>query len=377
MRLFSEFNRTKSMRAKHDSPQYEFLDQSAWRSACYARSKIDEWGSSFPLDNDFIKRFTSRNNKQHQAAFFERAIHELYRASNLTVEFQAEMAKTSRRPDFTLGTNENNCAYSECTLSAMPDNIEGIQTLQNQINDFIEDIPSPDYFINIDYETSSLRSFSKKKLLPLIKSMLETGQERPGSYREIRKWTFSEQGWEIEFSLIPKSKPTGRTLGMVMPGGFGFVNSERPLRTALDRKRGKNYGRLECPYVICINSADPFLDDISIIKTLFGVRSDQQFTLKALSNAQGFFNDRGKNQNKSVSAVLIVRNLVPWNMHDVEMSLWHNPWSTYPFGGDILVVDQNFFIEEGDMINRHLVKGKSFGELLSIDRSYISKEAQN
>ncbi len=372
--LFEDFTRIHAGRANHDSSQYDFLNVSAWKAATYVRNKLNEWVLDFPLDKDFIARFTSANNKEHNAAFFELVMFQWLKQQNLDVEFQGiAVPGSGRRPDFTLSKNGSKIFISECTLSALPGNDAGTEKHEKQITDIVESIPCPNYFINIDFEKSSQATIPKRKLIKFLENVINEGQDKNVSVFDRREWTLQESGWRINFSLFFKSSSSTRTLGATTHGAAQIINSERPLRTALDRKRGRNYGSQQMPYIICINSFDFYLDDISIMQTLFGTSGE----ISLQSNEAGFLIHSGKPQNTSVAAILILKGLVPWNLHAVRMGLWHNPWATYPLITNLLDVDQNSYkVNERGAYEPEFINGKTLGEILSIDHDYLSQEIE-
>lgn len=367
MSLFENFNRTHVGRANHNHSAYEFLNVSAWKAAEYVRNKVIEWSNDFPMDKDFIKRFTHKNNSEHHAAFFELATYQWLKKQNFEIEIHRVASEDSaRRPDFTILKNNNPLFFAECAMSALPDHDPGIETLKNRICDTIESIHCPKYFINVDFENCTSETIPTKRLITFIESIIQEGQEQVSSYGDIKKWIFQERGWRIKFSLMPKKEGVQRTLGMTGHGAAQIIFSEKPLRSTLDRKRGKNYGALECPYIICVNSSDFYLDDISIEQTLFGNQSEE-----------GFFICDDKPQNTSVSGILLVKGLVPWNLHVVSSVLWHNPWAKHPLPKTTLLVDQHFH-EAGSnqKVEEHFLPGKSLGEILGISGDYMSSEVE-
>lgn len=367
MSLFENFNRTHFGRANHNHSAYEFLNVSAWKAAEYVRAKVIEWSNDFPMDKDFIKRFTHKSNQEHHAAFFEIVTYQWLKRQNFEIEFHRIASDGSaRRPDFTILKNDVPLFFAECTMSALPDHDPGIETLQNKIADTIENIHCPKYFINVDFEKCTSETISTKKLVTFIESIIQEGQEQITSYADIKRWIFQERGWRIRFSLMPKKEGVQRTLGMTGHGAAQIIFSEKPLRSTLDRKRGKNYGELEYPYIICVNSSDFYLDDISIEQTLFGTQSEE-----------GFFICDDKPQNTSVSGILLIKGLVPWNLHVVSSSLWHNPWAKYPLPKDTLLANQHFYeITNRRTPQKNFLPGKSLAEILEINGDYMSSEVE-
>lgn len=364
--LFENFNRTHAGRANHNHSAYEFLNVSAWKAADYVRSKVIEWSVDFPMDKDFVKRFTHKSNSEHHAAFFEMVTYQLLKTQNFEIVVHRIASEGSaRRPDFTILKGDNPLFFAECAMSALPDHDPGIETLQNRICDIIESFHCPKYFINVDFENCSTETIPTKRLTSFIESLIQEGQEQVTSYSDIRRWNFEERGWKIRFTLMPKADGVQRTLGITEHGAAQIIFSEKPLRSTLDRKRGKNYGELQHPYIICVNSSDFYLDDISIEQTLFGTRSEE-----------GFFICNDKPQNTSVSGILLIMGLVPWNLHVVSSSLWHNPWAKYPLPKDTLLTNQHFYEVSNSRPQKNFLPGKSLGEILGINSDYMSSEVE-
>lgn len=379
MKLFDDFERTLKGRANHDHSSYEFINKSAWPAANYVRELLETWCDEFPLDTDFVNRFKSDNYQKHVAAFFELVMYRWLRAQDYDVKLH-ELASidSQRRPDFCISKLDKKVLYAECTLSALPDYDPGIERLRNQITDILESIPCPKYWLSVYFEKCSTNSLSKKKIINFVSKLIEEGLDRfdPANF-ERKRWTFRDCGWEMEFSLFPKSINTTRTLGASQHGPAGIIYSEKPLRASLDRKKGGNYGRFIHPYVICINSSDFYLDGLSIMQTLFGPRAGQShFDVKDKDN-DGFFLFKGRPINTSVSAVLIVNNLVPWNLHVAKSSLWHNPFASLPLDTEALDIQSvSFRKSNGSIFYRQDRHGKLIGDILQIDSTYVNSDVE-
>jgi len=363
--LFDDFDRVDAKRDKHDSSTYRFLNNSAWPAAAYVRKLLSQWAMKFPLDKDFTRRFKSLNNRQHRSAFFELVMFEWFLKHQFEVKFQQPVVEgSSRRPDFTIVQNTERKFIAECTVSPSHDDNEGRDTLQNQITDVLESVSSPNYFVNIDFVQNGKGAIRKKIISDFIKAMLDDNVDKPTTSKG-KPYSLITSGWQIDFDLIPKTNQQ-RTLGVTSYGGFIFIDSERPLRAALNAKRASKYGRPSIPFVICVNSTDPFLDEISTEQTFIG--SSEQ--------TDAYFLAAGKPQNTGVSAVMIVKHVGPWNLHDVKASLWHNPWAINPLPKNLLAIDQRVFESKPEekpwRIHSKLLPGAKLGETLLIDAAQLT-----
>lgn len=379
MNLFDEFTRTYIGRANHDHSDYKFLNESAWPAAAYVRKTLTNWSKDFPVDLDFVKRFRSLNDQEHLAAFFELIVFKWLQAHLFEIEIhQVAGRESQRRPDFCASKNGEKFFYAECALAPSPEQEPGIERLKNQITDILENIPCPKYWVSIDFERCNNTTLPKKKVQNFIHAMIDEGlDQHVQTDWERKSWTLAESGWQINFSLFPKSIVTNRTLGSVNGAPMGMIDSVKPLRGSLDRKRGKNYGTLEKPYIICINSSDIYLDQQSITKTLFGNHLENGSVLDVNKGVPSFFVNNGSPQNRSVSAVLMFKNILPWNMHVVETELWLNPFAINPIQSHFLNVNQiSFESSENSLILREVKGGMSFRELANIDQDYMDSSVE-
>lgn len=379
LNLFDVFERTYRGRANHDHSSYDFINNSAWQAAVYVRQLLNEWSREFPLDADFISRFKSDNYQTHSAAFFEIATYQWLRLQGFEIALhQIASTGSKKRPDFCIIKSEEKVFYAECTLSALPDHDPGLERLKNQITDVLESIPSPKYWLSVDFEKCSTASLAKKKIKTFVSRLIDEGLDEHDSHdRKQKKWTLNESGWQISFSLFPKSIETTRTLGAIHVGPAGIIYSEKPLRSSLDRKKGSNYGNLDIPYIVCINSADFYLDSLSVMQTFFGPRSRENGFLSLDAENDAFFLYKGRPRNTSVSRVLIVNNLVPWNLHVAKAALWHNPFAAFPLDGTLLDIHQIIFRNRGDNnFQKEEIKGRLIGDVLQIDSNYMTTDVE-
>ena len=373
MKIFDDFLRVNTNIAFHDSSRFTFLNESAWPSTNYIREQIELWAKSFPINPDFISRFRSIDDQQHKSAFFELIIFQLFKVQNFNIEVHKRSdLKSTRLPDFKI-TKGTTCFYVECTLGSNPLVDPEAKRIKAQICDVVEKIPCYDYFINIDFLKVSTKQPSLKSFEGYIYQILKEAKELTDfNINSIPNWIFNNNEWQIQISLIKKTKPAERSLGGVSNGHAKVINSQRPVRTSLNNKRGSNYGKFSDPYIIALNSEDFTLEKSEIITTLYGSYSDDYF-IKNKINENAYFLIRGIPQNTRVSGVLIAHGLNPWNLHIASLELWHNPWCEFPFNTQIIEFDQYYFNSlDNNKFSLNFIPGRSVKDLLQIDSDQIT-----
>ena len=372
MRLFDDFIRTNKNIAEHVSTIYTFINESAWSSMEYIRALLEVWSSSYPLNSDFLSRFKSEDDQQHKSAFFELTMHRLFEVQGFHVNIHESNDPNSRKcPDFHVSNNELSF-YTECTLAPNPLVDSKYIRIKEQLCDIIEKVHSPDYFINIYFNSSgnsqpsltAFKNFVNDKLDQIKNSNLNINEVSP-------KYLFTSNGWEVDISMIRKSKSANRPLGSINYGPASIIDSQKPLRYSLNQKRGGKYGDFSEPYIIAINTADITLEKSEIIFTLFGsynVNSMKQVQV----DTNSFFQTYGNPHNRRVSAVILAHNVSPWNLHVASIELWHNPWSIFPLKIDSIDFDEYYYVKHGDSDYQLNHKpGKKMCDLLEIDTEKI------
>lgn len=365
-RLFDQFIRTRQEHADHQMPAYTFLNMSAWESAEYFRSLIEEWYSSFPRDREFYGNFVSEKNNQHYSAIFELFIFTIFARSGFQVKYNHPIG--SRRVDL-FAEGEWGSFLLDCTLSGEPNVNNSIRIIESSILDVVEAIPSPFYWVGVEFEKGSQVTPSLSKIRKITSKAIEDATRR--NARELYT-TFDESGWLINFHVLKKNPPIDRTLGSVVSSqGGGFVDGEsaRLLRTTLNSKRGSSYQIGTSAFIIAVNTSNVFVNDEIISDTLYGSFNGDKTELID----SPFFLLNGVPQNTSVSAVLICRGLHWSNMGRVELELWHNPWARAPLTKSIKSLTQiNPHLSSDGLLER-LVRtpGLPMSEVLGISKDYI------
>ena len=122
----------------------------------------------------------------------------------------------------------------------------------------------------------------------------------------------------------------------------GMIDSSTPVQHAIKKKAGK-YGSLDAPLVVAVNVTDEFFDKGDEMSVLFG---PQQVTFtpdrpdlpgRLTRKADGVWIKGGyKPRYTRLAAVLIFRDIAPWNLHGAPNCLYVNPHAEYTRLPDVL-----------------------------------------
>ena len=121
-RLFDEIERKDTGPEPESEAEYEYINRSARPDAQKIRSLLEDWFSRYPeKQNDFLRRFKSNKDKEHNSAFFELYTHEILIRQGFTCRVHPEIEGSSTRPEFLASYKELNFySYVEATIPDLP-----------------------------------------------------------------------------------------------------------------------------------------------------------------------------------------------------------------------------------------------------------------
>ena len=304
-------------------------------------------------------------------------MHELLYRFGYEIEIHPLLTSTKRgHPDF-VGKGKD-VLFLEATLATDESEEErGRNKVLAVLYDQINEIDLPNYFLDIQRvhnptgkqpSGKRLRDFISRSLQELNYDALLVASQL-GAIDQLPSWTYKQGELEIDFAVIPASKENRgkdkhRPIG-ILSGGIRWGGADSAISDAIIKKAGK-YGRLGQPYIIAVNCLSPFgatrRDDL---KALFGTDEphfqDSKVGPKLNGIVNGVWYRANTPQYKRISAVLVTR-VYPWNLPIAEVTLYHNPWPEYPYGGRLTELPQ-VKLSMGQLL---LVPGKLFGKCFSL-----------
>jgi len=102
MPLFDQIVRVERRARRQNESGFDYINSSARPGICAIRDLLEHWFERLP-DNakaDIGARFRSRDEVQHQSAWFELLWHELLRCSGYDVDVHPALPDVATNPDF-------------------------------------------------------------------------------------------------------------------------------------------------------------------------------------------------------------------------------------------------------------------------------------
>jgi hypothetical protein len=343
--LFHTAERSDRTPQGHSEDSFAFLDRIDSPYWAQVRTQLDEWYTAFPdADGDLLKRFRSRDPRQHYPAWWELYIYTLLRKLGYSVTIHPEISDSTGRPDF-LAERGDESFYVEAAAVFSGIIAPGRRgQIEAKIKDILESIPAHEVMVKFDFTRIGDTTPRRRAITQPIEEWLSTidaddllARSALGACRE-----FAFGDWAVELTPIPRSRefrgcPDNTLLGT---GGAiaGFTDDAAKLRAAI-RRKGKHYGTPDRPLVVAVLAANGFVGEDEIVGALFGavqVRVNIQTGEQSYTRSRdGVWVGKSGPAAKRISAVMLGISVLPNGCATRPVRVWHHYEPTHPFTAEL------------------------------------------
>ena len=332
--LFDELDRPDLGPRRYTEDTYSFLNRATGAFWERIRIELDRWYAAYPDDTgDLLRRFRSRDHRQHYGARWELYLHQILISLGFGVTPHPHVPGSSGRPDF-LATGRRESFYVEAVtefsgIAANPPR----SALEPAILDVINQVDASDFFVSVRFSQIGTSMPRRTQITGPITAWLK--RLEPDARRSSRvnrpEMTLRISGWIIELRALTRApefrgRPNNRLVG-TQAAFAGYTNDREQLFRALERKK-KQHGTPDRPLIIAANVTNGFVDDDVVIDALFGNQSVRLNTITGASsivrNPDGFWIGTRGPASKKVSAVLIGVGILPETCARAAPRLWHH-----------------------------------------------------
>ena len=379
--LFDDMKRTDTSSRQRNEPFFAYLNRTADPEATEIRGRLESWFERFPVEarDDVRGRFRGDDDQDHRGAIFELFIHELLTRLDCMVEVHPDIPGKKARPDFI--ARHGDCSfYVEAKVIDLEKSPFAPNPLEEDIVAKINEMTSPHFYIFAVVSGKLSTSLSREKVTRPFIELLDAHDpdeiqrliDREGPFaapsRTIKCGSWSLQGWLEPIAPEKRGDDRARTL-VIGPARTEECDSSTPIQRAVKKKASK-YGRLDAPLVVAVNVSNPFLDKNAEMEALFGkeqityFEERPDFPSKLGRKPDGVWIQGGHQPRYTrLAAVLVFRDLVPWNLCCVPNCLYVNP-----FAGDMKLPDVLYRLSharehEGEI---QWFEGENIGRLLGV-----------
>ncbi|UBM61366.1 hypothetical protein LA303_08000 [Candidatus Sulfidibacterium hydrothermale] len=384
MILFEKKNRTHLEPALHNENLYDYYDRSARKDVSKVRDVLNEWFECYPETEKH--ELKSRFKKTFSSAFYELFIFSLFKNQGFAIIIHPKVPSSNKRPDFLLKKDDIEFYLEAKEARDKTIKQEAHQRRINQIYDSLNKIKSPNFFLRIEkLILKNERQPSTKKIISSIESELK--KIDPDKVTElIQNFGFDgspriqieDINLKLVVSLIPKD-PEYRDKGGMPIGAYPFEvywgGAEDSIKNSFSKK-AKRYGKLDKPYIICINAiGSRFSGEYDVGNAVWGSialswsNDPNNKDEKLVRQKDGlFFSDNGP-IFQNVSGILITYAM-EFNIPVSKYWFIKHPFSNHDL--DFSHFEMTYQYAKNDKIN--INQGKSIGEILNIETNWLEDE---
>ena len=351
-------------------------DNKVGRDTSEIRAKCEYWFERIPEAKrpGLRKRFRSRRDDQHDGAFFELLLHELFLRLDCEVEFEPHVGELT--PDFRVSQGEISI-YVDATSVGLTSNPFHPSRNEQEVIDTLNTLSSPHFSLWIDVDGKLQRTIPKRELAGRVERLLNDYDPE-----EVRARIAKFGRHETPFEEIKYADWTLTIWLVPTPEDGSLTNSERPIvkgryrakwidrissvREAL-REKAKKYGELHAPLVIAVNALNPFYSPEECDADVLWGDLCVQYELGAndrtlyVRQSNGFWSSE---RGSRTAGVLSVQKADMLNMSQAAGRLHVNPGNDSPAMPDALFRLPHCVISHGDIARR---AGENVAQLLGLN----------
>jgi hypothetical protein len=384
MKIFDDIPRVDYLPSSHSEPAFAYINRSSREELVIARALLQAWFDRYPEKHqrELWGRIRSPINRDHNAAVFELALHQLLLLLGGEIIIHPTVPGSPRRPDFLVRDSDGHQSYVEAALVTFRSaDAEAAEARKNAVYDVLNrTINAPHWFLWLEIQGApssqpparDIARFLTEKLRLADAAAIAAAYEASG-LEGLPSWPFSHEGWSIVFRPIPRrpglhDDPHHRPLGMFSTP-VTFVDHRTQLRDSILEK-ASSYGGLEYPFIVAVHPLED-VDSIDVADALFGkerylisipeLHTDAQPQVTPSRVTDGVWTNPTGPRNRQLSAVLFAKTVFVWAIHASSACLYHNPWASIPYGSILCSLPQAI-PKDGQL---RMVDGIDLGELLA------------
>ena len=339
MNLFDDFIREDQSKIEWGGNVFSYLNNSARSEITYLRNLIESWFQNYPIEHQNELKTRLHKKQTFESSLFELIIYTYFTNLGFLVIIHHELEGTTFRPDFRV-QNETEDFYVEVKHLELKSKSEiAAENLRNTLYNTLDKTITNRFLFAFDkFEIKSSRAPNGKKIAKEFSKIMKLRIHLTDSEVLGEKLNYEDETVFIEYKLMPVLEQYRGKLD----GAIGMLADEteiggrnKQIIKGLESK-GSKYGKLNRPFLICLNCSTPFFTPLTINMALYGdiimetTISIERFDSKPRYLLNGFFGNKHFPKNRNVSAVLATRiNLETLFGAEFYLRHHHNPF--FPF----------------------------------------------
>ncbi|MFD0798121.1 hypothetical protein ACFQZJ_11670 [Maribacter chungangensis] len=365
-RLFVDKIRDYDGYSDHNEYTYDFLDRSSKKEFGEVRDLLNDWFSIFPESEK--AEIKSRIRKDFDSTFYELFLYQLFHRLGFDILVHPKVPKSKKRPDFLVTKNDLELYVEAKVITGKSKAEESFERKRNEFYDALNKLNFDRFLISLEtliFKTD--KQPNSKKFIKNIQTKIEklnpdkiSESINSGEISTLPKIEYEDEYIEAKVGIIPLIKEASSEkhkspIGMYPMESF-WGNGDNLLKKAINDK-GKYYGELDKPFIVCINTIDfktVVKSDVDNAiwgsKALSWSTNPENKDKKWIRKLDGtFLNNKGP-RLKNVSGIVFTR-VIPFNIKNADFVLFKHPFSTNKFDFDKLNLEYEY-VKEGQILKK-------------------------
>lgn len=379
--LFDSFERTCLEFAKHNDNTYEYYNNSARTDMSKVRDTLERWFYNYPEEEK--KELKSRFKKDFDSSFYELFLYELFCKLGYNITIHPDLASSPKKPDFLISKNNLEFYVEAKVVKSKTMEQEAFERKRNELYDNLNKLNTKDFLLNIEHlcfltqkqpSTKRMIKYIEEELKRIAPDILSEELEKNG-IENFPKIEYKNRDVHIIVSPIPVSLSAREEKALpigIYPAEAFWGGGEESLKNSIEKK-AKRYGKLDKPFIICLNSLDIRTSGkINVDNAIWGTlalswsTNPESKDEKWIRQLDGVFCDEKGARLKNLTGVLVSK-LYPHNVPVANYWLYEHPLSENKMDFNKIGLKFNY-INKGKIIDN---TGDDIGNILEISKDWL------
>jgi len=386
MNLFSKIERDFTGPAEANEDSFSYYERSARKDIGKIRDLLEKWFSKLPDSEKYEVK--NRFKKSFDSVFYELFLFNFFKELGYEIIIHPEIDNTDKKPDFLI-SKDGMEIYIEAKICKDKSNLEeATEKLIERFYETMNKIESPHFMFHIErLQLKTKNQPSTKELVRNIKNkiaelnhkreLIKTKNDSSSSLPQFENLFFENDEILINIEFLPVNeeaigKPR-RSIG-IRPIETFIGGAEESIRESILTK-AKRYGKLDKPYLICINTlsikSSSYYDiDAAIWGSIaISFSTDQNDRNEKLIRTQdGIFYNNGSKRITNVSGIMINR-VFPHNIPSSKYWIFKHPFTENDLNFENLMLPycyvQNHYVYNNE--------GNNLGEIFKLKNDWLNE----
>lgn len=379
--LFDSIKRIYLEAAKHNENTYDYYNISARTDIAKVRNTLEEWFCHYPKEEK--KELKSRFKKDFDSAFYELFLYELFSELGFKIVIHPDLPLSPKKPDFLISKDDLEIYVEAKVVKNKTKEQEAFERKINEFYDNLNKLNSDDFLLQIEHinvltkkqpSTKGVIKYIEEELKKINPDKLDEEVNKNG-FEKLPAIEYNNGDIHIIVKPIPvihsARKEKKRPIG-IYPAEAFWGGGEESLKDSIEKK-AKRYGKLDKPFIICMNSLDIRTSGkIDVDNAIWGSlawswsTNPENRDEKWIRQLDGVFLDEKGVRLKNLTGIFVSK-IYPHNVPVANYWFYEHPFSENKMDFNKIGLKFNY-IDKGKIVDN---TGDDIGDILKIPTDWL------